>query len=746
MLPQLLRLRPGAAACKCISCVSRAAVTKPATGIGAPVKGKNRLTILFYSSIISTAAAVDSRAKQSRRKELDDEIYELEQFLRQPDYIGDHRADDAVLPTDGGTQQSITSAAPSRAGLTPRLPKFISPVNINTKAGQLFGLERLVFDEPGSPSHQTSSSSTSPWSMYATEERLDKLRPWTAKKLLNVEYVTAELATRLMLETKRVDTIYRQQLSDTLQDLGDKIEALKSAGAYDVGQFERLSFPQYRSSAPKDMLAERVQLNKVLLQLCQARAGLAITPNELFSKVAYNLLVSPVAPDIQSFSTLISHFSNLGCYVQTEMVIDALTDSHVRHNELSVDAILSHFRRARNRDGFHTFVRKIQGFRQGLDLVYPDQESGLGQTCRNRKWGKKNIGSINLDERLYNTIISGYRTFGMTLCAKQWENARREAGYNSDVAVLLPKLASFAYHSDWTSGSHLWSRIEDVLAQHETAMQVRSEHARSAYRHMLTLCRNTGRLIVFKRIYEAGLTAGFSIDELRRGSSSINPAPHVQQILERRRRLARIAQRQAEEREERARLSAIHALAAKILAAGLSLDRVRRMFCEKGKEALYTAWLQEKPWLATRPQVPFEEPIDFRHASYKRPSIVRHSFLRIKLKQDRPQLTVLGPDTPELFTEDAKESAAESGVRDEADAITSEERPFVAQKQKEEEEQRQTQIIERPTPLPAIPRQDGPASSHSPPRSKRPTITHRIWCWDDQGSTFETPQFAAVAG
>lgn len=747
MLPQLLRLRPGASACRCVSCVSRAAVTKPGTSAGVSAKGNGRLTILFYSSIISTAAAVDSRAKQSRRKELDKKISDLEESLRRPDHTEDSVAVKAASFDSDGIQETeaIASAAPSATSSMPRLPHFVTPTDLNSRDGQLTLLEKLVFSSDEERPFQEPSASTSRWSMYATDEQVNEQRAWTPKKLLNVEYRTAQLAAKLMSNPRKIDSVYRQQLSDTLHDLGNRTEALKTAEAHNIGQFERLSFPQYRSSSAGMLREERTKLNKLLLQLCQARARHAISDEELLSKVAYNLLVSPAPPDLQTFSTLISQFSNLGFPAQAEAVIMTLTDSHIRHNELSVDAILSHYRRIRDRERFHEFVLKVQGFFQGLQLAHPNEQNGLAQACRIRTWGNKKIASVNLDDRLFNTIISGYRVFGMAGSAQQWENARTAAGYSSDLALLLPKLASAACKSDLQNGLQLWGRVECVLSQPEMVIKVCKEHVRSAYHYMLGLCRNTGQMSEHKRIYEAGLKAGFTLEELRRNCGSYTPAPHVRQILERRRRLARIAQRQAEQLEEEARLSAIYALADKILDAGLSLNKVKQMFSEKGKEALYAAWLREQPWLANQSPIAYEEIFSFEEAlaAENRAALnKRHSFFRPRLETAKPP-----PPAPKLKSSDSVSEirevegpprevvAGDPGVTTAAD----ERGPLFLP-----EEQQQAQPPERAAFPPVVDKGEDKSPVQVTQPRKRPTIKRRLWHWDEQDSPFETPRLAAV--
>lgn len=589
MLPQLLRLQPGARACKCITCITRSAIAKSSATPSITSKSSNRHTILFYSTIISTAAAADVTVKQNRRAEWDRKIEELEQSLQTDEE--DAFIDEIYSPI---TAEVIpwSIARGDRKPLS-ELPNFIRPTNVDTKAGQIEALTGFVQEESGSPTR----SNTTPWSIYASERVRSLRREWTPKKAVTVEYAVAKLVSRIMLAAPDITPERKAALLHTIDDLQVKLDGVKELGPFQIGNLERPTYPQYDPASQTNEDGTR-RLNQVLLRLFQKCQDHTISVNQMLTKAAYNLLVSPVAPDTITFSELISNFSRHQCVHEADMAIEALEETHLRHDEMSVDTILTHYIRYRNLEGFHRYVLKVQGYYGGLQLAHPNTVLHETSPGRLQEWNGKIIESVNLDARLYNTILSGYSKFSYLGSARQWSKAMSRANVPQDVPVLLGPLSICAHTNNWRPGLRIWQHIEALLSSPETAFQIRRGDQRGAYYLMLKLCRNTSRHDRFKLMYRDALLQGFSMNELFRNIDDITLPARLSDTSDTRRRVISVLMRRVESIQQDMRELAVQLLAHKVLCAGLSLDAVKEVFSESGMGRLYTAWAAGRPWLA----------------------------------------------------------------------------------------------------------------------------------------------------
>lgn len=667
MVSSWLRLRPGAsAACRCVSCISRTAVNRPA---GAPAKSSSRLTILFYSSIISTAAAADSAAKTRRRDQLDAKISELEQELC-PDsrrIAIAHESDDPLPGQDiTGVLDTSWLHAQRRDG-TGRLPMhFGRQITTPLASARLDYGHSRPFPDIEVPQHASVTGKEIASGASSSHPRNGQaISSWTNKKLLTVEHSVAKLATRFMLASRRTRRRRATRLHSALQDLQWRLDRIKDLSNIDSQAVPNLQYPRYEvDSTPSTCDHQRSNLNKAISDLCRRAMLGTLSLSSLLYRISYNLLVSPVAPDIITYTLLITRLDRLGCPDWAEMVIDSLRETHLRPNVVSATAVLDHYARYRKPEDFHRSVLQLQGYYGGPMLARPGNHAHKpGQSILHPSNGKS-IQLLELDQRLYHRIISGYEAFGYHKSALEWTHIMQEAGFRIDLPTLNNRLRHQASRGTWPTGTQIWTEIRRRLDTSDDNV-IRREDTRIAYYWMLRLCRKFGKMDEHDRIQSEGFNQGFSENDLSRLKPQAPQSPYHFDVQRLRRSKVALLGKRAQRIIDEVRSIQVLALASSLSITGGTLSDVKNIFSSHGQEERFNRWLSESPWL--RPEESTDH-LDLISAAQGRNR--RRGFRRLTLGTNVASSDTLSTVASSITTNCDELAAAKSPDRERSTAET----------------------------------------------------------------------------
>jgi len=615
---------------------------------------------LFYSSIITTAAVADVEFKSRRRKQWDVVIAEAERSLSTEvnrseapltsvppstegadlsEQVGGANLDLEESPTlhseeviEG--QEEIVQSWVEHVELGAPNSSFGENVELTTskahgalesvyytsadsKSLQNFKIEAL---KSFNPTYQRPIASfetqarVSSNSIYASEfRRTRKDYFWTPKKLVTMELSIAKLATRLMLEIQRdvssgdeEESFYGDtELSDapnrddsraTLTDVSSRLKRIVHSEAFNLAGIERLQYPQYTPNLDPTIEAA-LELNQALRTIFRKCALGVMSLEQTIAKISYNLLVSPVPPDVKTYTILISRLSRLGHHGMVDIVIESFFETHTRPNEMTINAILTHYERKNDPRGFDWFVLKMKGFNGGLMLARPDiPTEGVGAS-RLRRWGAKVIQRMTLDPSMFFSLIKGCLTFGRLDQAVRWYKLMRKQNMIPGVPLLTAFLSYFAKRCDWDRGIGMWHRIKSIVLHEGSNGFTESSPMEAAFFHVLQLCKNCAKSSEFKIIYEEALRRGLTMDRLLIRTKVRRGFTYEDDERQRMKRKTSILEYRVQLISNDIHEWALQILASKMVLSGYALEDVERLFLKHKHDAYYQAWLKERAYL-----------------------------------------------------------------------------------------------------------------------------------------------------
>jgi hypothetical protein len=212
-------------------------------------------------------------------------------------------------------------------------------------------------------------------------------------------------------------------------------------------------------------------------------------------KVAHNLFVSSAPPDVHTFNILLVGLGRWSRPNLVNKVIQALARCHIRPNEVTCSAILTHYIRTNDAVAFETFVEKMAGLHDALMLARPDiniNEAGQARLFRNEK--NKVVQKVYPTPLVFNTLIEGVRHFAGLDRALGVYYEMKEDGWGLDVLGLTSLLVHCVRQCDWNNGLYIWHEISTLKAAAQFT------HMTKAYANMLSLCTVTGNTAAFNQV------------------------------------------------------------------------------------------------------------------------------------------------------------------------------------------------------------------------------------------------------
>ncbi|KAL2108871.1 hypothetical protein VUR80DRAFT_3246 [Thermomyces stellatus] len=379
---QSLLTRAGRARnCGCKTCfgVAKTIVRRSTTGAEVKVSYRHAFTTL-YTSILATAAVVDAKYKDDRRKHLEDQISEARDAvarLQLQNAVAEAEVRSTALETvaHNGAADNEKPTALGRAEVHPSMTA--QPGKLESSTAPIFkqygGKHWDIFHEP----KEAATLRALTRSDYRMLERMLKLSAKRDKPLVpgltqddwthNIE----ELVHFLLLEHDRVAAL--QDKPPARSQLREAIDRLKSAG-----------YPNARSPGDDPMA---IRDHSFRLYRRMARDIDAAT--DVFGaieRICYNLLTSQQPLTAHTYYTMIVHLNKSGLHNAAQCVLKcyiARFRQHIRqHHPESQAVILNHDREFKNYAAAYRNVNVILNNTPTYLLSSPSGECVLDSAVR----------------------------------------------------------------------------------------------------------------------------------------------------------------------------------------------------------------------------------------------------------------------------------------------------------------------------------------------------------------------------
>ncbi|KAB8364845.1 hypothetical protein FH972_024708 [Carpinus fangiana] len=569
------------------------------------------LTTLFYSTVMATACAADAHIKQTRRHDWSEKIAQLEQELGKD------------LPLL--IQEEATEAATHESEQWHRSVNRLNNGWIDgDQPADFKDIFRPLATDPNNvcltAGYSPRSITVSPRSIYADQaytvlDARPRASAWTPKKCLNVELTVAHMVTGLMVHL--YDTPSRDGLGVGLENARemkqykDNLRALKRTlwtvrelkDPHDVEGMSAMRYPQYDSPSPGSRLWAQ-DLNNSLRKILKRHSRRKLTDEQAITRIAYNLMVSRQAPDNSTFTLLISYFSANKYHTTANIIVNALDSSNIQEDEMSVNAVLTHYTRSHDHKAFVKYAERMKGLRGGLTTTQPQVRVSPGnEYLRVSKSGGHVFRCVVEDQTIFNSLINGYLTFGDYTSAMDTYKKMTEKGFSAHPRILTKFIWFFGDGQmrrhrlkQSISMDHAWER---GLATWNILKKLRDEHWLddsiwpSAYKTMLMLCKSCGRQEDYDRIQQEGeaecalkdrrlqKSAGTWFDSTERQRRSVR-----RKLNEFENVLVRI--------DDDIRKATARVLASKLFLAGQPISKIREAFDLASAGPEFRAWWEER--------------------------------------------------------------------------------------------------------------------------------------------------------
>ncbi|TKA75978.1 hypothetical protein B0A55_00693 [Friedmanniomyces simplex] len=471
---------------------------------------------LFYSGVFAAAATWDAGAKKQRREEWDRAIADVKLELGQAaeDGARDRRDEDRT------TEATIPYA--------PDVFEDVAPLKRRSRWPTNTGPELKIHRLP-------------PESIYATGERKTRseLRRWSPKKLetvmLSVDAMQLQIFIEMQGDNNRkmrqaasaaVPIEYRDKMFLSVPELKAalfcKLEDVTRISAADPGLSgwkrspDDVPLSSYRQDDHGTFHDTARQLNSCLQDLFRRRRHETNSSPSLLAKIAYNLSISSAPPNIDTYNTLLLGLSEVKQYRVIDRVIWSLRRTHVRPNEVTNAAVLSHLTATDNTAGFVRWVELMRGKHNGLALARPDihiNEAGAGRLLRVKREDKEDkvIQLPYPTPNVFGALIKGVLKFsGFDTALGICEGMGHE-GWGLCLSGLTPLLTHCADNGDWDSGLAIWGQIQALKSRSlQRYAKQRSEVEKvplEAFAAMVRLCSKAGQRGVFEDVWAQAMRA-----------------------------------------------------------------------------------------------------------------------------------------------------------------------------------------------------------------------------------------------
>ncbi|KAL1633695.1 hypothetical protein SLS58_010997 [Diplodia intermedia] len=395
-----------------------------------------------------------------------------------------------------------------------------------------------------------------PQSLYATDARkIEGLESrWTRRKIQTMNLSMARLVLRMVNEARldrypmrrKWDNVPECWLPENVLHIAMKKEASKFNYSLrideflqrtkaprqdkDVPEFKPIfgQYPYYQQDHDGFFHSKCHAMNERIFDSFERCFRGEVTIPSLIGTICEELLVSSAPPNITTYNALLLGFTRLREHNFCSMVIDSIHEVHMRPDEITCAAALSHHVLTNNPHGFTRFIQLMTGMSTtsyALMLARPsialDHAATLyklqNRVIRHPRSPSRLVQKVHPTPRVMSTIIAGLLKFHglertidicVTLAADGW-------GF--DTAGLTRFLHACAERRDWSAGLAVWQQLQELRQQQRQRPDGGRPLDRSTYLHMLGLCWRCDRRDVFDQVLaEADRAAGYRAGPLEK--------------------------------------------------------------------------------------------------------------------------------------------------------------------------------------------------------------------------------------
>lgn len=267
-------------------------------------------------------------------------------------------------------------------------------------------------------------------------------RPSTLVHVERMEDTITRLVAGILFAHKRRESQSSQPKDPTNEERRAELRAQMQANIASLSS-AHTQLPSYSLLTFEVTESRLSALNKALTSVFKAadQNGSDIT----VTQICYNLLISPVPPNITSYNILIMYFLKLGLLDLSQIVIDSFyNDTKLAPDETTIAAILHHHIARNDRNGFYDMTRRMRGLNGNLrikqrlfsDVIYNECIAHWASTRkvlhRNAHFNQK----APRDQTVFHELVLGECTWGNTQGAVIYTRAMVREGYRLTTDLL----------------------------------------------------------------------------------------------------------------------------------------------------------------------------------------------------------------------------------------------------------------------------------------------------------------------
>ena len=545
------RVAQSRCSCNCSTCVSSASLLarRSTTAAAGRRLRFGEVFTLFYSSMLATAAVVDSHRKDVRREVLDKAIAQAKNELKDLESQQQRRL--AALSIRPSKKQIIEQTKGEHWGdvfaWATRQREWRQALGFQDWKGvPLDLLEELPSSEIQDILADSRNSLRSGKPGSAAWDSEYPGRPLSQKKLRTLELSVAKMILRILSQISNdglaprdglesAEDLFVRKSPRTKQDLSSAIsnidERLSELQRYSqtLKLPKPLEYPQYPrySVGPGN---DSSSLNATLRFILNPPERSRVNKDSMLAKLCYKLLISTTPPDVRIYNMILDKFCNMEEQDLVYAVLGSMRESHIRPNEITHSIALKFYTTVKNRSAFANYVRLMEGLGPGLAVAHPKtarttinlgryrfpehHQNPVAQFARSEDGSPvpivtdskidnlprqtKIIEKARMNVEVYGALIHGaLRLFGKEQ-AMQFYRAMISDGWEQNIQILTSILRHCCYKEDWPSGVAVWQEIQKLA----------SGANEKACIWMLRLCRRCQQQNAFEAVLSDGTQRG----------------------------------------------------------------------------------------------------------------------------------------------------------------------------------------------------------------------------------------------
>ena len=429
-----------ASSCRCSSCLQGATTTARRTTAAASrrrLKAGDVFTAC-YSAILTTAAVVDAKVKDNRRKEWDRLITEAKSLP-----IEKHEGHDCMppgeIPRNGGEQLAERSR-PTPAvwdGLRWATETKAEAVTAEVRAEAVTAAPEpqtaAIIDEES----DLHDPVTEAWVYDDYDPLLPPRDPQHEVQIRKVEETVLNLVNRLLLQSRDDSSIVNSHLEDHQKDVlfAQRQQIWRQIDELRDGD---IRLPSYGYLDLVLIRQGQAELHASLVALFDQVGSVPARVDVILAKICYNLLISTSPPNITTYNILIDYFTRLRRHDLAQIVVDSfLHETRYKPNSTTVSLILDHFAAKGDSYGFKDIIKRMSGVMGDMHIMKRPLFTLAFWPVR--KWALENkvihrngflIQKVPRNSRIFNSLIEGFLSQANKLSAIRSIDAALREGHS----------------------------------------------------------------------------------------------------------------------------------------------------------------------------------------------------------------------------------------------------------------------------------------------------------------------------